>query len=73
MKSHYTDENIKKEKWAILITSDGDYLDLLKQQRWKVLLIYNKDENTSNSLSYNLKCRSKNIHRLPMLNGDSTR
>ena len=72
MKSHYTDENIKKEKWAILITSDGDYLDLLKQQRWKVLLIYNKDENTSNSLSYNLKCRSKNIHRLPMLNGDGT-
>ena len=76
MKSHYTDENIKKEKWAILITSDGDYLDLttlLKQQGLKVLLIYNKDENTSNSLSYNLKCRSKNIHRLPMLNGDSTR
>ena len=72
MKSHYTDENIKKEKWAILITSDGDYLDLLKQQRWKVLLIYNKDENTSNSLSYNLKSRSKNIYRLPMLYGDGT-
>ena len=52
MKSYYTDENIKKEKWAILITSDGDYFDLttlLKQQGLKVLLIYNKDENTSSS------------------------
>ena len=60
-------EECKKREvgYSYLITSDGDYLDLttlLKQQGLKVLLIYNKDENTSNSLSYNLKSRSKNIY-----------